>query len=413
MNINIVTPVYYPEPVISARTSTDLAEKLCSEGHQVTVITTYPNRPGGKLYDGYERKPWQYDSSFPGYRVLRCFSIISSQSNILSRFLENFSFGVVSALAVLFLEKPDVIYANTWPIFAQGLLALICKSRRIPLVLSIQDLYPESLSVQRRTIDTNSRVYRLLHTLDTWIAKNCISLLVISEQFKEIYVRNRGIAEPKITVVPNWINVSGTVTSADQDLRKKHNIPDSAFLAVYGGNIGMAASVETLIQSYRYLPDNYYLLVAGDGSHLNACQLLSAQVSSRQIKFYSPWPSTQTYPTYNSADLLVLPTLGTQSLVSLPSKILGYMFAGKPIIALASPGSELSRLIELSGCGWVVAPGDPQNLAKQIQYICQMDIAKRTAYGAAGKKYLLNHLTADVCVPKIFCVLEKASQTKS
>jgi colanic acid biosynthesis glycosyl transferase WcaI len=280
----------------------------------------------------------------------------------------------------------------------------------MPLVLSVQDLYPESLVIQKRGFKKTSSLFSVLHWIDSQILKNCTHLIVISEQFKEICISDRQIPENKITVIPNWIDASQIINNfASNDVRKKHNIPVNAFLAVYGGNIGVAASVETLINSYRYLAENYYLLIAGGGNQLNMCQKLALEVSLQRIKFYTPWPIEETYQTYQAADVLVLPTLGRQSLASFPSKILGYMLAGKPIIALAYPESELAKLISLSGCGWVVCPDEPGALADKIELLSKMNTTERTAYGLSGKNYLLRYMTADVCLPKICNVLENAA----
>jgi glycosyltransferase involved in cell wall biosynthesis len=411
MNFLVVTCVYHPEPIVSAQTSAQIAKKMAGVGHNVKVLAPFPSRPTQQAYPQYKRGFLKSETCSQGYTIIRCFSIFPSVSSLSSRFLENVSFGLSVFFILLFSHRADVVYGNTWPIFAQGLLALACKLRRMPLVLSVQDIYPESLFVQRRGFEKTSRLYAVLRWLDMQIARNCAGLIVISEQFKETYVSDRRIPESKITVIPNWIDESqSSKNSGGENIRKKHSIPASAFLAVYGGNVGVAARVETLIDSYRYLTENHYLLIAGGGSQLDVCRKLGAQVSAERIKFYSPWPVEQTSQTYQAGDVLVLPTFGTQSLVSLPSKMLGYMLAGKPIIALAHPESELAKLIFLSGCGWVVAPDEPETLANKIEQVSKMNVAERTAYGISGQNYLRKHMTADVCLPKIRVVLENAAQ---
>jgi glycosyltransferase involved in cell wall biosynthesis len=411
MRLFIVSAVYLPEPVISAQTSAQIAEKMAKLGHQVKLLAPFPSRPMGQIYPQYRRGLLQSEICPQGYEIIRCFSFFSSVSSLLSRFFENISFGLSTFFVLLFHPRADIVYGNTWPIFAQGLLMLVCKLRRMPLVLSVQDLYPESLFVQKRGFEKTSRLYDFLRWLDAQITRNCSGLIVISDQFKEIYVSDRQIPENKITVIPNWIDDSHIVTTYTGDgIREKYNIPADGFLSIYGGNIGTAARVETLIEAYHYLAENFYLLIAGEGSHFDVCQRLGAVISPERIKFYCPWPVEQTFQTYETGDVLVLPTFGPQSLVSLPSKMLSYMLAGKPIIALAYPESELAKLILLSGCGWVVSPDEPEKLANMIEQVSKMDAAVRAAYGISGQNYLLKHMTADVCLPKICNVLENAAQ---
>lgn len=411
MHVLVVSCVFPPELVVSSQTSAQIAEEMAGLGHQVKVLAPFPSRAMGQMYPQFKRGLLQSEICPQGYEIVRCFSFFSSVSSLLSRFLENISFGLSVFFVLLFSPRADIVYGNTWPIFAQGLLMLACKLRRMPLVLSVQDLYPESLFVQNRMGKGAGWYYKFLRWLDILIARNCQSLIVISEQFKKIYVQDREIQAEKIYVIPNWIDHDQVpVDHQNYSIREQHNIPADAFLAVYGGNIGAAARVETLIDSYRYLTGNYYLLIAGGGSHLNACQKLGAEVSPERIKFYYPWPVEQTFQTYQVGDVLVLPTFGRQSLVSLPSKMLGYMLAGRPIIALANPESELANLIFLSGCGWVVSPDEPEKLANKIEQVSKLNAAKRTAYGISGQNYLLKHMTADVCLPKICNVLVNAAQ---
>ncbi len=396
MRIYIVSCVFSPEPIVSARTSRDLAQALTFHGHEVQVITSFPSRPAGKIFEGYHRRLWARKRSECEYEILRVFSCFSTESKVLSRFLENFSFGLSSFLAILLLIKPDVIYANTWPIFAQGLLLLVCKFRRIPLVLSVQDLYPESLVIQKRGFHKKSWFFTFLRWLDGQIARNCAGLIVISEQFKQTYVCDRGIAEHKITVIPNWSEDSPLAASFDaDDIRIKHNIPNDAFLVVYGGNIGVAAGVEGLIDAFQFLKqqENIYLLIAGAGSSLRNCSDLICKYQLERVKIHSPWQTSDTFPVLSAADLCILPTQGEQSLVSVPSKLLSYMMAGRCVLALASPESETARIISDSGAGWVISTNNSLTLANTITEISRLLEYERDQRGQAGRRFVDQHFS--------------------
>jgi glycosyltransferase involved in cell wall biosynthesis len=408
MNISIISCVFSPEPVLSARTSADLAQTLAVAGHNVRVIAPFPNRPAGKLYQGYRRSLWKWDRSDPQYEILRVFSWFSRRSNLLSRFLENISFGIASALAVLLLNPPNVIYANTWPLFAQGLLVLACKLRQIPLILSIQDLYPESLFIQKRGVEKHHFLYQCLRWLDVQIARHCAGLIVISEQFKQTYVKDRGIPENKVTLIPNWINEShSTSASTNRNVRQQYGIPEDAFLVVYGGNIGIAAGVEKIIDAFQYLTgdDHIYLLVAGGGHSLPNCFALIQKRQLTRVKVHSPWYPSETQALLSAADLCILPTQGEQSLVSVPSKLLSYMLAGRCILALASSQSETARVITTSQSGWVISSDDSISLAGYIRDISQLPSEERNKRGEAGGNFVHKHLSSSNNLPKVVGIL--------
>ena len=370
MRILVVSPIYPPEPIVSSLTSAEIAEELRRRGNEVTVITAFPNRPAGRLYPGFSRRLYQRRQSTDGIEVIRCFATLSTASRVLSRSMENLSFGVTSGLAALFVRRPNVIYSNTWPIFATGLLWFVARMRNIPMVVSVQDVYPESLMVQGR-IRADSRLARWLTRIDRHIVQRCRSVIVISESFASIYRDRRGVAPEKVHVVPNWIDErSVTVNDARAaDLRAALGVPPDSILLAYGGNVGAAAAVETVVESFQYLQEqqNVYLLIAGEGAHLPECQRLAEAIGGHRIRFYNPWPKAETSLVLSAADILVLPTRGTQSLASVPSKLVTYMLAARPIIALAASQSDLATVITRAKCGWLVEPDRPESVGSNLE----------------------------------------------
>ncbi len=183
-------------------------------------------------------------------------------------------------MTLLFLDKPDVVYANTWPIFAQGLLALVCWLRGIPLILSVQDIYPESLSIQSRIGSARSWLFRLLRWIDLKTKQNSAAIVVISEKFKRIYVRDRRIPAEKVHVIPNWIDEQQVELNPRLNhARGSRHIPEDAFLVVYAGNVSATSGLDTVIKAFQNLTAerHIYLLVAGSGSKLLDWRTLAAE----------------------------------------------------------------------------------------------------------------------------------------
>ncbi len=402
-HVVIVSCVFPPEPLVSAHTSAQIANELARAGQQVKVIAPFPSRPSGKIDPQYKWRLLKREFCPQGYEIIRCFSFYSSVSSLLSRFLENMSFGLSVFIILLFSSRADIVYGNTWPIFAQGLLMLACKLRCIPLILSIQDLYPESLFVQKRGFERTSRSYALLRWLDILIAKNSRSLIVISEQFKRTYMGDRGIEEGKILVVPNWVDQSNTlVDHQSHSIRQKHNIPNDAFLIVYGGTIGRAAGVDMVIQAFEYFKNSekIYLLIAGEGSMLDQCRTLAKASGNAHVVFHNPWPANETSSVLGAADLLILPTQGNQSLASVPSKLISYMFAARPVLASANLESEIARTVMESGAGWVVST-TARAISQKVKEISEQNPDRLRQCGLAGRAYALQHYSMQINVSKI------------
>ena len=407
----IVSSVFAPEPVLSARTSADLALALVNGGDKVTVVTSFPSRPGGRLYPGYSLRAYSYEAS-PDYgKIIRCFTLISSKSSLISRFLENISFGLTSAWQVFKSPRPSVIYANTWPIFSTGLLALTAKLRRIPVVFSVQDIYPGSLVIQGR-ISNRNPVIRVLEKAETLLARSASHVIVISEAFARIYLKKYGVEKERLSVVPNWFDSASIKLDEDtQAFRERLGVPEGAFLVAYAGNIGTAAGLETVLEAMAECRDiqNLRFLIAGDGSRLDECRRLAGHGPEGRIIFYSPWPAQETSVVLRSTNLLILPTKGEQSRASVPSKLIAYMFAAKPVIAQAVSDSETARVVQASNCGWVVKPGQPKLLADQLRFACREEKHELEKRGLAGREYALKHFGKDVCLPKVIDIIQRAS----
>ena len=398
MRISIVTGVFPPEPVVSAKTSHDIASALSQAGHRVEVITPFPSKPAGRLYKGYSRRLWTQATDDGGFKIVRCFSVLSRKSSLGSRFLENLSFGLVSSLRLLFSKKPDVVYANTGAIFAVGIVSIVCLFRRIPYVISIQDIYPESLVNQGR-IKPGGALESILKSADSWVASRADSVVVLSREFCSIYEDTRLVPRGRVHIIRNWgaaefLDFSAVDSGA---VRSRLGIRRSSFLYVYAGNIGVAAGLETLIREVQIAGRQHdiVLLIAGDGSAVARCKDLAAATIDDRVVFRSPWPVEETAEILGCADAFVLPTLAEQAQVSVPSKLISYLFAGRPVLAVASPGSEIDEIVRESGCGWVVPDTGSGSIAKVLAAVARTDRDELTIMGRKGREFAINAFGRD------------------
>jgi glycosyltransferase involved in cell wall biosynthesis len=346
------------------------------------------------------------------YNVVRCISLFSKSSTMLSRFLENISFGLSSAAFILVAARQDVIYVNTWPLFAGACVGFVAWLRRIPYVATIRDIYPESLVVQNR-IKADGWVFGVMRWMDRLIVRKSASVIVVSEQFSGIYVGQRGIAADKVHVVPSWVSTLELgPPEAAKRFRDGLGISWDAFVMLYGGNIGAAAGVEAVIESMRSLREieKCYLVVAGSGSNEQMCRELAGRISPNRVRFHAPWLQEETMAGLQAADVLLLPTRSGQTLASLPSKLITYMLSSRPVIAIVPPHSETAELIRRSGCGWVASEGSPDSFVSLVREVYAMPPAGRDQRGLAGRRYALEHFTSEVNVPRVIQLLTTAAR---
>lgn len=402
MRVTIVSCVYPPEPPVSARTSSELAQALAARGHEVRVVCPFPSRPAGVVASGFERR-WKNRTVEGSVLVERRWSTLSRTSTLASRFVENLTFGLTSAIALLRGPRPDVVYLNTWPLFAALLAVLAIRVRRLPFVLSVQDLYPESLFVQKRA---GARVaIAMLKGLDAWIARRAAGVIAISKGFAQIYVQDRRVAQDRVRLVPNWIESSlAPDPEGGRAIRRRLGIGNDVRLLVFGGNVGVAANVEQLIETMRHLGDRYVLLIAGTGTRVGACRALAEKLVRGRVVFLDPWPSDETASVLSAADLLVLPTLGEQSVVSVPSKLLTYLLMNKPVLALAREQSETARVLRESGSGRTLETNDPHRIAAAVEAMAEEPMD-------GGRRYALENFSRERCLPQLVELLEASARS--
>jgi glycosyltransferase involved in cell wall biosynthesis len=92
-----------------------------------------------------------------------------------------------------------------------------------------------------------------------------------------------------------------------------------------------------------------------------------------------------------------------------PSKLISYLLAARPIIVLAVAGSEVARIIERSGAGWVIEPDQPETLAAQIRAVAAIDPAELARRGQSGRDFALQYFTREACLPRVIHILEQAA----
>jgi colanic acid biosynthesis glycosyl transferase WcaI len=406
----LITCVFDPEPVVSARTSFDIANFLSKEGNSVTVVAPIPSRPSGKIYKGYISRMFAFNqkSSLDKFRIVRLLSFPSPKSSLLSRMLENLSFGFCSSIYLLFRShKYDVIYLNTWPLFATAMNISVAKLFNIPVVRSIQDLYPATLLTQERAA-SNSFLMRVLTKLEKFNYRHSYNNIVISQELADKYTDMLhgsvgGLEAPE--VIPNWGDLSNipelsevTHDKVYDHLKTLKDWAKSDTLVLFGGNFSKSSATPLLIEVFNksnIRQTDIKLLLAGSGAEMSDCQNLIGKYDLQEtVRILSPWETNDTQYILNLADIFVLPTLGEQALNSVPSKVLNYLRYGKPILAIAPNESSVSNIIQESNSGVCLATFDIETIARELIALHKLDLTDRVKLGRNGRNYFIKHFAS-------------------
>ncbi len=204
MKILFLADNFVPERNAQASTVYERACYWAAWGHEVTVITCAPNFPEGEVYSGY-RNRWHFVETISGIRVVRVKTFISGNTGRWRRIADYLSYGAASFVAGLFEGKPDVIVATSPQFFAAVSGCVLATVRRLPFVMEIRDLWPESIVAVGAM---NRRLpLILIEKLELYLYKRAAAIVVVTGAFKENLV-SRGVPEKKITVVINGVDLS-------------------------------------------------------------------------------------------------------------------------------------------------------------------------------------------------------------
>ena len=395
--ILIASALFPPETVVSANLSYDIALELATI-NEVVVLSPKPTRPYGVIFDESYKLNKQFE-----HVVLNSYTC--SRSNIFGRFRESYSLG---RHLVKYIDnnhqKISVIYANIWPLFAQRALLKNAEKYDIPVVLHVQDIYPESLSEKIKAM--KGLINILFTPIDRKNLELSTHIVTISEQMKGYLIKTRRISKDKFSIIHNWQNDSNFVEFQGTEVREK----DGNFRFLYLGTINITAGVDLLIHAFSKAGMlNASLIIAGDGPDKERC-IQIAKKYNKNICFKSASPK-QVPELQAESEVLLLPLKKGVAKTALPSKMTAYMMSGKPIIASIDEDSGAAEIIKLNDCGWVVEAENEGGLIRCMQKAREADSGLLEKMGDASLQYAKNNLSKVSNLHKISSIINKEKRS--
>jgi len=403
MRILILSFFYQPEPNdVKAHL---LGKELVERGHEVTAITTFPNYPHGEIYPGYKQK-WRQWEEKDGVKLLRIPLYPDHSRSSIKRALSYLSFmTTASILGPLLSGRADVMWVYHPPLTTGVAGWWLSMLRRIPFVYEIQDMWPETLTATGM-ID-NKRALSFLAGVARFIYRRAEAITVISPGFKYNLIE-KGVPDEKITVVPNWADETiYKPVPRDPEFGQQHGL-ESRFNIVFGGNIGPAQALHTVIDAAEILRDmeEIQFVFVGDGLDLERLQGLVVEYNLNNVRFIGRQPAENMPQFYSWAEgLLVHLSDDPLFAITIPSKTLAYLASQRPIIC-AVPGDG-ADVIRAAGAGLICPPEDASALAGAIKQLYAMSQTERDALGDAGRQYFMQHFTCKILVDRYEALFEQ------
>lgn len=381
--ILIVALNYAPEMVGCAKYTTELAEDLVSRGHAVEVVTGPPYYPAWRIGEGYSGKRWSTDT-LNGVRVHRTPLYVPENPSGLQRIAHLASFGAFAtptAIGVAHRFKPDLVFAVAPTLAAAGAALLAARVCGAKTWLHVQDFEVDAafdLGVLRnretRTVALNLES-RLLTAFDR---VSSISPAMVER------LGAKGVAADRAVEFRNWVDVEAVTVFASPGTRYRQEmgIADDQIVALYSGNMAGKQGLEMLGPVARALNDAkapVSLLFCGDGPARAGLEADCAGLG--HVHFLPLQPMERLAELLGTADIHLLPQRPEAADLVLPSKLTGMLASGRPVVAMAEPGSGLA--LEIEGCGLAVPP-TPEAFIRAILSLATDPDLRRTL-GSAGR----------------------------
>jgi glycosyltransferase involved in cell wall biosynthesis len=408
MKLCIFTNHFYPEDF----KVNDIAFEFAKKGCDITVITAIPDYPQGKYYQGYSLFKRRKEI-VNNVKVIRLPIVprgkgksINLILNYVSYFISAFVFTCFHALT----NKYDAVFVHLTSPFFIGLPAVLLKRRqRIPLVLWVLDLWPESLiaggGINNRHI-LNSQIKLVRYTYD-----NCDKILIGSQGFKKS-ICEKGDYAAKIVYFPNWaeaVNLDKSEQLDPRQFKRFFDIVEKSFVILFAGNLGEAQNIECVIHAAEKMKSNTAIkfIFLGEGRRKDNLQQRAEQLGLSETVFFLGRYPLETMPVFMQRADVLLVSLKDEPIFNLtvPQKVQFYMSQGRPILAMLNgDGAELVNGVQ---CGIAVPANDEAALRYAIEKFQCMSKEELTVLGINGKQYYQKNFTKEQRIGQLSALLDE------
>ena len=383
---------YSPEPVGIGKYSGELTKWLAAKGHQIRVITAPPYFPGWRVLPGF-RNRYSIEED-EGVKIYRCPLWVPHRPTGMKRLMHLGSFALSSLgplLAQLFW-RPDVVLTVAPAFFcAPGtlLLGLLCGDRTTTW-LHIQDFELDAafeLGLLKGQFLRSLAEAWERSTLRGFSRVSSISSAMVSK------LGVKGVQLSRTYLFPNWVDLNlvypQSILNRDENsYRRDLNIAPDQIVLMYSGSMNKKQGLDLLVQVIHQLSDLPHLvwLLAGEGP--SKAELVAATQGLSQVRHLPLQPLERLNDWLNVADIHLLPQKAEAADLVLPSKLLGILASGRPLVATSTPGSELACIAE--GAGFCVNPGDANAFSLRIRNLIS-DSELRSRLGTQARNIAVNY----------------------
>jgi putative colanic acid biosynthesis glycosyltransferase WcaI len=397
LNIIVIMLYWYPYEGPLMPIYASIFKDLVDKGHKVTIITSFPHYRKGRKETWSEYRGKLYEvTEWESIRIIRTYVIAPVFKNeklgMICRSLNFISFNISSSIfSILVGGSADIIFAPSSPPLTNGFVAwIVGLIKQCPTIYNVQDLYPD-MAVKVNLVK-NRLLVKLLKLAEKTVYKMSDMILTISTSMADI-IQRKNIPSSKIEIIRNFIDTDFLIPASKNNTFAKKNNLQNYFVVMYAGNIGIPHGVEILIDSAEFLKEESDILFCfvARGENREKVERKAKEKNLPNTLFIEQQPEKTVPLIWASASICIITYRKGLAGYSVPSKLLTMMCAARPVIAAVDKNSEPAKIIEASGCGWVVPPENSKALSDALLMLkSKPELLKNM--GRAGRNYVEKNL---------------------
>lgn len=403
MKILFITQYFPPESGAAPTRAIEFARNLVQLGHEVFVVTGFPNHPTGIIQDSYKGK-WFQKENYHGIKIIRTYTYSHPNKSLINRFLNFVSFTLSSFIGLLFCKNPDVILL-TIPPLTLGLSVIVYNIfNRVPLVLDVRDLWPQA-AVELGLMKDNI-IIKIFKRFALFLYKKANKITVVTEGIRESIFKN-GISKTKIELITNGVNTE--IFNKDVNIMNPYKYlgTGNKFIVVYSGLIGEPHGTKFIAKTASILSEEKKIVFVFIGAGVRKKELINEVKKNalENVVFIENQPVDLLVGYLNHANigLATLKDIPFSDGI-IPVKMFDYMACRLPVI-LAGSGESRKLVIE-SKSGIYIDSENAEQLAEAIMKLYN-DPSLCEKYGISGEQYVQVHYSRHLLAMKMESILKE------
>lgn len=335
-------------------------------GHEVTVITGFPNHPTGIIRPEYEGQ-FVKRENIDGIDLLRTWVYCAANKGFFKRVLNFLSFFFSSfLLGSAMTARPDVVVGTSPQFFCAVSAYLLSVIKRAPFVFEVRDIWPQS-AVELGAL-RNPLIIRALESIEHFLYRRARLIIVVAEATRP-YLLAKGVNPDKIRIVPNGIDAKylESAVATSEEIRNQYDL-NGKFIVSYIGTHGMSHALDVVLKAAGKLRDDTSVrfLFVGEGAEKENLKKLALELKLNNVIFVNEQSRERLLAFYRASDVSLVPLKRLDIFRKvLPSKLFELMGVGCPVIC--SVEGEAAELVKRSGGGECIEPENADSLVESIR----------------------------------------------